>query len=89
MSQESDYSKVVALISWAAIFLGLLALCGWIFEFQILSSFSLAYIPMAPTTAITTIAYGLILISGAYKPNHVRYKWYTIVVSGFFRSMGL
>jgi len=88
MNNESDYSKIVALFGWAISFLGLLALCGWILEFQILSSFSSAYIPMAPSTAITTMFFGFILISGAYKPDCVRYKWYTIIVSGFFSLYG-
>lgn len=88
MNKESDYSKVVTLTGWAILFLGLLALCGWILKFQILSSFSGTYIPMAPATAITSIFFGFILISGAYKPDHVRYKWYTIVVSGFFPLYG-
>jgi len=88
MNQESYYSKVVTLSGWTILFLGMLALFGWILKFQILSSFSDTYIPMAPATAITTIFFGFILISGAYEPDRMRYKWHTIVVSGFFSLYG-
>ncbi len=88
MNKESDYSKIIALFGWAISFLGLLALCGWVLEFQVLSSFSSAYIPMAPSTAITTLFLGFILIFGAYKPERVRYKWYTIVALCFFSLYG-
>jgi len=88
MSQESDYSKVVALTGWAILALGLLAFVGWISGLHILFSYSSAYVPMAPAAAIIAMTFGFILISGAYKPEKVRYKWYTIGVSVFISLYG-
>ena len=87
-NKGNDYSKVITLSGLAIFFLGLLALVGFILKFHILSSFSSAYIPMAPGTAITAISFGYILISGAYKPELVRYKWYTVGVCLFFSLYG-
>jgi PAS domain S-box-containing protein len=88
MNKESDYSKVVALSGWAILLLGLLALSGWILKFPILSSFGGAYIPMAPSTAIITIFFGSLLMSGAYKPDRVRFKGYMIAGCGLLSLYG-
>ncbi|MEK7720148.1 MAG: hypothetical protein AAB347_11175, partial [Bacteroidota bacterium] len=87
-NQEHDYSKVLSLNGWVLLFLGVLAFVGWISGIYLLSSFRSDYIPMAPATAISTMAFGIILISGAYNPVKVRYKWYTIAVSIFFSLYG-
>ena len=87
-NKGNDYSKVITLCGLAIFFLGLLALVGFILKFHVLSSFSSAYIPMAPGTAITSMAFGYILISGAYKPELVRYKWYTVGVCLFSSLYG-
>ncbi len=87
-NQVPEYKRAIALIGWAVLFIGLLAFVGWILGFHILSSFSSKYIPMAPSTAITTMVFGLILLFGAYKPDHGHNKWFIVAVICFFSLYG-
>ena len=87
-NQGHDYSKVIFWYGCVLLFLGVLAFVGWFFGITLLSSFRNDYIPMAPATALSTMAFGIILISGAYNPVKTRYKWYTIAVSIFLSLYG-
>ena len=88
-NQEPDYLRAIALIGWAVLFLAFLAFAGWILGFHVLSSFSSRYIPMAPSTAISTMVLGLVLLSGAYKPERWRNKWMIVAVICFISMYGL
>ena len=68
--------------------LGFFAFAGWIMGFHILSSFNSKYIPMAPSTAISTMVFGFVLLSGAYKPDHGYSKWIIVAVICFVSLYG-
>jgi len=51
------------------IFLSILSLIGWFFNIEILASYSISYIPMAPSTATNFILLSIIILSIRYGQN--------------------
>ena len=79
---ESLLTRAVTLLGFAIMLLGLLVLTGWISGRHILTSFVHGYIPMATSTAISTVLFGFILFSGAHKPAAGLRKQLATVIIG-------
>jgi len=89
MSLKLGSTKFVAILGGSVMFIGLLALAGWITGYHFLASFNNSYIPMALSTAILNVVFGFILLTGAYMPSKELTKWLTIAATGFFSFIGL
>jgi len=75
---------MIAVTGGLTVLLGILAFIGWMTDVYVLAGLSPDYIPMAPATAILSIGYGLLLLSGFYRISHRTSRSPVLVVIGIF-----
>jgi diguanylate cyclase (GGDEF)-like protein/PAS domain S-box-containing protein len=81
--------EAVFICGGSAAFLGVLALIGWFSGMRLLASFSLAYLPMSPDSAIVFIVFGLILVGNAHNLLPDRYRLLLALVVAVAFGYGL
>ena len=81
--------KVTILGCTGAIFIATLGLFGYVPGLRILGSARPDYIPMAPSTGISFLLFGIILVLYVQDFYHRRSRFYAIILSAFVSTFGL
>jgi len=82
-SEPRLWRNIILIFPLLTLFLGLLGMAGWCVGYPILSSFGMEKIPMAPSTALLFLLYGIAVYLRLRQPSYRGSAWFGLFVHTF------